>query len=132
MNLSDPLRPRIGHSPALKGGLTVFPRLTLKLDGDPSTVELAAMLPVGGESRFISKEFRATVKTDKLPELIARFYDDPEQTLSDLFGSDPTGFVPAIALEPTSRDWARDQRRISERRPAPVGAKASFTEEDDD
>ena len=116
MNLFDPSRPRISHKPAFSSGMTIIPQLYLRpIESDSLLVEISAMLPVGGEGPFVSKQFQVQIKLDKLSELITQFRADPEETLSNLFGSDPSGFVPALATEPDAKSWAREQRKQRER-----------------
>ena len=114
MNLHDPLRPKVQNRPAFIDGDVVIPQLNLWPTKDPELVEISAMLRVVGEGPFVSKSFRTEIKLSKLPELISQFNSDPESTLSFLFGTDPSGFVPSISLEPSEKCWAKDQRRSRE------------------
>lgn len=131
MRLLDPSRPHIQSRPAFLMGSTVIPHLSIFPTKADDIIEVSAMLPVQGEGPFVSKLFATAVRIEKIPDLLRQFSDDPETTITSLFGADPSGFIPAISTEPEIRSWARDikKARESRERPAPKVSTLFFEDE---
>lgn len=102
MDLFDPHRSRVNDTPELAGRHFAVPKLTI-FPRPEGITQISAMIPHDSGGKFSSRQVRRNVTDSDLPEIMAQYRKDPENTLETLFSISlaPIG-------EPSDADFARD------------------------